>query len=62
MGKAGPIRGKIHSRGRRGQWDPRRGSEAGAEPISCEDRARGRIHAMFQIVWMGEEQLCSASG
>lgn len=61
-GRQGQSESKIHSRGRRGQSDPRRGSEAGTEPISCEDRARGRIRAVFQILWMGEEQLCSASG
>lgn len=32
-----------------GQSDPGRGSEAGTEPISCEDRAKGRIRAEFQI-------------
>lgn len=53
---------RIHSRWRRGQSDPWRGREAGTEPISCEDRTRGRIRAVFQIDWMGEEQLCSSSG
>lgn len=45
-----------------GQSDPGRGSEAGTEPISCEDRARGGSARSFKSARVGEEQLCSASG
>lgn len=44
------------------QWDPWCDSEAGTEPISYEDRARGRIRAEFQkSSRVGEAHSCLVS-